>query len=123
MQIRAMSESNVSAINPAFTPEVPPLRMDEHKVIRVGKTRVTLDTIVAAFQRGDTPEEIARNYDSLSLGEIYQTIAYYLAHQSDVDAYVERRTVSRAVLQKEVEADHDPNGIRQRLLGRRSQPD
>ena len=55
-------------------------------MIRVGKTRVTLDRMVAAFQRGDTPEEIARNYDALSLGEVYQTIGYYLAHQTELDA-------------------------------------
>src|SRR5438132_429310 len=122
VQIRAMSESNVSAINPAFTPEVPPLRMDEHKVIRVGKTRVTLDTIVAAFQRGDTPEEIARNYDSLSLGEIYLAVGYYLAHQAEVDECLERRQASRATAQKQLEAQHNPNGIRERLLARRKRP-
>ena len=31
----------------ALAPESPPLRLDEQKVIRVGKTRVTPDTVVA----------------------------------------------------------------------------
>ncbi|MBI3848901.1 MAG: DUF433 domain-containing protein [Verrucomicrobia bacterium] len=105
-----------------MTPEAPPLRVDEQQVIRVGSTRVTLDTIVAAFQRGDTPEEITRNYDALSLGEVYQAIGYYLAHETEVDAYLERRGVSRAAIQKEVEAQHNPNGTRERLLARRKQP-
>jgi uncharacterized protein (DUF433 family) len=95
------------------------LRVDEQNVIRVGKTRVTLDTLVAAFDRGDTPEEIARNYDALSLTEVYQAIGYYLAHQTEVDAYLERRRAHRASVQKEVEAHHKPNGIRARLLARR----
>ncbi len=121
-RISVVSKNDVSVLGPALTPEVPPLRMDAEKVIRIGTTRVTLDTMVAAFQRGDTPEEIARNYDALSLGEVYQAIGYYLAHQTDMDAYLERRQVSRASVQKEVEAQHNPNGIRERLLARRRQP-
>ena len=118
-----MSKTNPTAgRGPAIIPEAPPLRVDAQQVIRVGKTRVTLDTIVGAFHRGDTPEEIARNYDALSLGEVYQAIGYYLAHQTEVDAYLNRRQISRASLQKEVEAQHNPNGIRARLLARRKQP-
>ena len=37
-----------------------PLTVDEGGVVRVGKTRVTLDTLVAAFFDGATPEEIAQ---------------------------------------------------------------
>ena len=37
-----------------------PLRMDSDGVVRVGKTRVTLDTVVAAFVEGATAEEIAQ---------------------------------------------------------------
>src|SRR3989442_10583248 len=62
----AMSES-VPGVGLAITPDTPPLRVDEQNVIRIGKTRVTLDTLVAAFQHGESPEEIARNYDALSL--------------------------------------------------------
>ena len=82
---------------------------------------MTLDTIVAAFRNGDTPEEIARNYDVLSLREVYQTIGYFLAHQAEVGAYLERRRASRAAMQKEVEARHIPEGIHERLLARRRQ--
>src|SRR3989441_1676460 len=64
----------------------------------------SLDALVAAFQRGDTPEEIARNYDALSLGEVYQAIGYYLTHQAEVDSYLESRQAIRASVQKEVEA-------------------
>ena len=117
-----MSESNVSTLGPAINAEAPPLRVDEQKVIRVGRTRVTLDSLVAAFQRGETPEEIASNYDAVSLGEVYQVIGYYLAHQAEIDEYLQQRQASRASVQKEVEAQHNPNGIRERLLARRKQP-
>ena len=118
VQNTSMNKTDASTL----APETPPLRMDEQKVIRVGKTRVTLDSLVAAFQRGETPEEIASNYDALSLGEVYQAIGYYLAHQPEVDEYLQRRQESRESLQKQVEARNNPNGIRARLLARRRQP-
>jgi hypothetical protein len=42
-----------------------PLARDVHGVYRVGGTRVTLDLVVRAFNRGATAEEIAQKYDSL----------------------------------------------------------
>lgn len=44
-----------------------PLTIGEDGVIRIGKTRVTLDTVVYAFQDGATAEEIASQYPSLDL--------------------------------------------------------
>jgi uncharacterized protein (DUF433 family) len=111
---------NVSVDAP-FELQKPPLRRDEHGVIRVGNTRVTLDTVVASFEHGDTPEEIARNYDALSLGEVYQVIGYYLTHYEEVEKYVDRRLKERASIRKNLEKRHNPIGIRQRLLARRKQ--
>jgi Protein of unknown function (DUF433) len=44
-----------------------PVATDVDGVVRVGGTRVTLDTIVAAFHDGATPEEIAQQYPSFIL--------------------------------------------------------
>jgi uncharacterized protein (DUF433 family) len=99
-------------------PQAPPLRMEED-VIRVGESRVSLDTVVAGFNEGDTPEEIARNYDVLSLAEVYQVIGYYLSHQSEIDQYLRRRSAERSELQRQIEHQQKPAGIRQRLLARR----
>ncbi len=40
------------------TAEIVPLRMDTDGVIRIGDTRVTLDTVISAFLEGATAEEI-----------------------------------------------------------------
>lgn len=37
-----------------------PLRLDAQGTIRVGRSRVTLDIVIAAYQRGASPESIAR---------------------------------------------------------------
>jgi uncharacterized protein (DUF433 family) len=108
-----------SVLEPEIKPEMAPLRFDASAgVIRVGETRVTLDSLVASFLQGATPDEIARNYDSLTLSEVYRAIGYYLAHQEQVDAYLNARRLERAQVQSEVETAFNPVGIRARLLAR-----
>ncbi len=98
-----------------------PVATDTDGVIRVGGTRVTLDTVVAAFHDGATPEEIAQQYPSLYLADIYAVIAYYLKRQSDVDAYLQQRQQQAAEIRRQNEARFDPQGVRARLLARRRQ--
>jgi len=57
----------------------------------VAGTRISLDSIVYAFGRGESPETIRQNFDLLSLEEVYGAIADYLANQSAVDAYMIRQ--------------------------------
>ncbi len=40
----------------------PYVRMDPHGVMRVGETRVMLDSVVAAFEQGHSPETIQQEY-------------------------------------------------------------
>jgi len=42
----------------AITAEPVPLTTDTDSVVRVGKTRITLDTVIKSFQNGATAEEI-----------------------------------------------------------------
>ena len=99
--------------------EVIPLRTDEHGVIRVSNTRVTLDTVVAAWENGSTPEQIAQDYDTLALADIHLVIGYCLAHRSEVAAYLEQRRRFREEVRRQNEARFPPDGIRERLLARR----
>ena len=64
---------------------------DAHGVMRIGETRVMLDSVVAAFDQGHSPETIAQQYPSVTLEEVYGTIAYYLAHKQEVDQYLHRQ--------------------------------
>ena len=97
-----------------------PLRVTSDGVAFVGKTRVPLDTVVAAFLNGATAEEIVQRYDTLDLADVYAVIAYYLRHRGDVEAYLARRESQRAEVRRQNEARFDPTGIRERLLARRA---
>ena len=100
--------------------EVIPLQTDADGVVRVGTTRVTLDTVVAAFTAGATAEEIVQQYPSLDLADVYYVIGYYLRRPSEVEAYLQERRAQAETVRKENEARFDPEGVRDRLLARRA---
>lgn len=47
--------------------------------------RISLDSVVHAFRRGQSPESIQQSFPLLTLEEIYGAITFYLANKSDVD--------------------------------------
>ena len=68
--------------------ETIPIYNDNDGRMRVSGTRVLLDLIVAAYQRGETPEHIVQMYTTLSLDQVYLAIGYYLRHRETVDEYI-----------------------------------
>jgi uncharacterized protein (DUF433 family) len=85
-----------------------PMAIDEDGMARVAGTRVTLDTIVGFYNRGDTPEEIFDGFPSVSLADIHAVIAYYLRHREMVDAYIaENERIAQEAL-REYEAKFGP---------------
>jgi len=89
------------------------VRIDEHGVYRVGSTGVMLDSVLAGFQDGDSPETIKQNYPALSLEDVYGSIAYYLGNREEVEAYLKRQDALWDSLRKESEAN--PSPIMERL--------
>jgi uncharacterized protein (DUF433 family) len=104
----------------AIALEPTPIETDTHGVVRIAKTRVTLDTVVTAFLEGCTPEEIRQQYPSLQLSDIYLVIGYYLRHRDEIHTYLGERQRQSAKIQREAEQRFHPIGIRDRLLARRN---
>lgn len=100
-------------------PTMMPLTVDAQGVVRIGKSRVVLEAVVYAFVDGATAEEIALQYPSLELADIYATIAYYLHHKTQIDAYLQQRDALAKQVQTRIEAANNPVGVRARLLARR----
>ena len=97
-----------------------PLTTDAEGVIRISGTRVQLETVVHAFDAGATPEEIAQDYRSLQLRDIYAVVTYRLQHPETVKAYMEKRQAWANAVREEATARFDQAGLRERLLARRS---
>src|SRR5580693_3455040 len=98
--------------------EAIPLTKDADGVYRVGGTRVTLDLVVRAFNRGATAEEIVQKFPSLGLSDVYQVLGYYLKYRTELGEYLKKRESEEDTLL----ADHSewsPAGLRERLMARR----
>jgi uncharacterized protein (DUF433 family) len=102
-----------------LTMEPIPLVAGADGVMRVRGTRVTLETILAAFAEGATAEEIAQQYPSISLADAYQVIGYYLRHSSELEPYLQRRRQNIRETRISNESRWPPDGIRDRLIARR----
>lgn len=95
-----------------------PLRRDEAGGIRIGQSRVTLDSLLASYHKGATPEEISVQYPVLSLAEIYGAITYYLTHKSQIDSYLEERHQQAQQRRQDLDQRHNLSDLRKRLLSR-----
>ena len=82
-------------------------------------TRISLDSIVQAFRRGESPETIRQNFELLRLEEVYGAIAYYLANLADIDSYLSRRSEQWAEGRRDTEPL--PASLRERLMRAREE--
>src|SRR6516162_9975716 len=76
-------------------------------------TRISLDSIVYAFRRGESPETIRQNFELLRLEQVYGAIAYYLANRAEIDAYLTRQNEKWAEGRRSTEPL--PADLRERL--------
>lgn len=97
-----------------------PLKTDKDGVVRVGETRITLDTVISAFNEGATAEEIVFQYPPLKLADVYAVISYYLRKRPEVEEYLNKQQEQADIMRKQNESRFDPCGVRDRLLARRS---
>lgn len=106
------------ALENLMTPDPLPLRADESGTIRVGGTRVTLESVIADYQQGATPEKIVEDFDVLKVADVYYVIGYYLRHREEVDRYIQHQRDENARLRAEWEAKYPPKVTKADLLAR-----
>lgn len=111
------------AVLETFISEPPPLQQDQAGTVRVGGTRVTLDTVVGAWNNGATAEEIAQRYDALALADAHAVLSYYLRHREEVQAYLDRRRQEAEEVRRENDRRFPPDVFRACLLARRDAQD
>ena len=85
-----------------------PIKEDDHGVIRVSGTRVTLKTIIGRYRTGDTPDLIHEGFPIVPLSDVYAIIAYYLANREAVDRYIEVADAEAEHVRREIEANYTP---------------
>lgn len=98
-----------------------PLKWVPDGAVRIGRTRVSLDSVIYHFNNGSSPEEIRDRFPTLDLADIYGTIAYYLRHREEVDAFLAARRREGEELRRKIEELCPPDDLRERLLARQAQ--
>jgi uncharacterized protein (DUF433 family) len=113
-----MYHSSAMALSIAVDPV--PIRVSADGVALVGDTRVPIDTVVHAFERGWTPETIVRKFPTLRLPDVYAVVAYYLRHTDEVQAYLRERRAIAAEVRAENERRFPADALRERARRRRA---
>lgn len=84
------------------------LHTDEDGTIRVSGTRVTLDTVIACYQQGYSPEEVHEAFDVLPIDDIRAIFSYYLEKRSEIDLYLAQREQEAELIRQKIEATYTP---------------
>src|SRR5438128_3594496 len=85
----------------------------------VAGTRVSLESIVLAFLDGLSPETIvAECFPVLTLEQVYGALTYYLAHQTEIDAYLREADAEFEAL-REATRNADPQFYEKLMQARR----
>lgn len=100
-----------------------PLRTDEGGVVRVGNTRVSLQSVVYDYNNGATAEQIAFDFQTLDLADIHAVIAYYLRHRDEVERYLADQQDQAEGIRHRIAPVVAGGKIRERLLARSSDKD
>lgn len=99
--------------------ELVPLVRDEAGRLIVPGTRISLDILVGAFKRGESPEAVHDDYETVSLADVYSIFAYYLRHRDEVEVYLTEQQRQGEEVRERIEAENPlDEGLRARLLAR-----
>jgi hypothetical protein len=96
-----------------------PLRTDAAGAVRVGKCHVLFELVIGEFKRGRSPEQIVDSFDTLDLADVYSSIAFYLRHREEVEAWLREIDAEAKAIRAKIEASQPHmKGFRERLKKR-----
>ena len=66
-------------------------------------TRTPVRAIVEMWRIGVTPEEIPHRLPHLTLSQVFDALSYYLDHQAEINAYIERNRIPNELIDPRVQ--------------------
>ena len=102
------------------TTQSPNLTRTADGTLRIGATRVALESVIHHFKLGATAEEVAHKFPALQLAQVYSVFAYFLNNQAAVEQYLQAQETASDELQARIEAccQSDAEKMRARILAR-----
>lgn len=74
-------------------PTVKLWREGKNGALRIGETRVSLDSVYFKYLKGSSAEQIVRSFPSLRLSEVHATLAYILDNREEVEEYIRKSEI------------------------------
>lgn len=65
----------------------------ENGAYRIAGTRISLDSVVYAYNRGELPEQIVQSFPILTLEQVHGAIAFYLSNREMIDEYLIKQEI------------------------------
>ncbi len=96
-----------------------PLRRDTGGVIRIGRTRVTLESMVHAYLEGESAEGIVERFPTLELADVHAVLGWFLKNREEVEAYLRVSRAEEASWRAESRRRSPVAGLRKGLRARR----
>ena len=72
----------------------------------IAGSRVSRDSVVYAFLRGESPEGIVESFPTLSLEQVFGAVAFYLANRESIDGYLRYGRADFARMRDEARRKH-----------------
>jgi len=104
----------------SFSPtEALPLQADAYGVVRMANSRIPIDNVISAYQRGATPEAIVQEeYPTLNVADVYLVIGFYLRHKLEVDVYLAEQAAEDEKMLRIIDERSNHAQFREELLAR-----
>jgi len=90
----------------------------QNNIIYMANTRIPIDTVIARYRQGYTPEQIIEGFPTLKLADVYFAIGYYWEHQAEMDEYPRERAERAEKQRQEDERRNPTDGLREKLMKR-----
>lgn len=65
-------------------------------------TRTPVRAIVEMWRINVSPEEIPQRLPHLSLSQVFDALSYYLDHQAEINAHIERNRITESLIDPRV---------------------
>lgn len=95
-----------------------PLETNSQGVVRVAGTRVSLNSIIHAYNEGATAEEIVLRFPTCTIDKIYTILSWPLNHPQEVADYLVTQSQQKQQLAAEIKRTYPSANLRDRLLTR-----
>lgn len=104
--------------------QILPFRLTDDGTIRIGDSRVSLESVIYHYKLGASPEEISQKFPAVDLADVYASITYYLNNQATVEEYLRQQETNGGAVEERINSDPQNQKqlaeLRSRILVRQS---